>query len=78
VTERSTLDIAIDDACCRMRAATSLASKLHWARIMVEKKRDRGDFNAIVQPPISDELVDAIARHEAQACVMNLEGERHD
>ena len=76
--ERSALDWTIDDATARMRAATNVYSKLLWARRLVDAKRQRGDYDQVVQPPMADELVDAIAKHEAQAATHNLEGERHD
>lgn len=77
-TQRSMLDWTIDDACTRMRTATSVEQKLKWAKVMVDAKRARGDYDQVVQPPLTDELVDALARHEAQASVINPNGERFD
>lgn len=77
-TNRGFLTWKIQDAMMRMQATPDPELKKHWARVMVAAKRERGDFDDVVQPPVSDELVDAIAKHEAQASVQNLEGERHD
>lgn len=75
--KRTELDWRIDDAWHRMMAATTPESLQRWAREYVRAKRARGDY-PIIQDPITDDMVDALARQEAQANVMNLEGERCD
>jgi hypothetical protein len=78
MTARGFLTWKVHDAVQRLGAATTLESKLHWAKVLNEAKRARGDFDQVEQKPVSNEHVDALARHEAQASVQNLEGERHD
>lgn len=75
---RSELDWKIDDAWHRMRFADNSDSRIAWARHHVAARRDRGDFTAVIQGPVSAELEDALARYEAQAAIQNLDGERHD
>lgn len=46
---RTQLDWAIDDACTRMRGATTPEGKLLWARRMNAFRRERGDFARITE-----------------------------
>jgi hypothetical protein len=72
------LDRVIADARRRLVVAETLERKLKWAKVLVAAKKRRGDYDQVVQPPLSPDLEAALARHEAQAAIQNLEGERHD
>lgn len=77
MTDRLALLWTIADARARMLYADTPERKVKWARVMVAAKKERGDYDTLIQPPISEELLQAIARHEAQA-VLNLDGEHND
>ncbi len=67
----------IDELVKRMQAAHSPSLKAFWGRRLVEAKKKAGGYPEL-QGPLTVETVDALARHEAQSSVMNLEGERFD
>lgn len=50
MTGRGFLNWKIHDAIQRLGAAASVESKLHWARVLNEAKRERGDFEN-TKPP---------------------------
>lgn len=75
-THRSQLDWTIDDACTRMRTAVDLEQKLHWARVMVAAKRERGDYPEIQK--LDTETEDILVKQAVLGSVVNQEGERYD
>lgn len=63
VTDRSFLTWQILDATMRMQATPDSAEKLKWARVMNKARRERGDFDQII---------------EAKRAHLDNPGERHD
>lgn len=71
------LDREILDLEQRVAHAKTDSLKAFWGRRLVEAKRKAGGYPEL-QDPLTVETVDALAKYEAQALVMNMEGERWD
>lgn len=67
----------LGDLVKRMQSTQTPALRLVWARHLVAARRRQGGYPEI-QDPLTNDMADALARHEAQALVHNLEGERFD
>lgn len=69
-------DREIEDLAHRVAHAKTESLKAFWGRRLVEAKRKHGGYPELQD--LTQETVDALARQEAMAAVINLEGERHD
>jgi hypothetical protein len=73
VTNRGFLSWKVNDAVQRLGAATTPESKLHWARVLNEARRERGDFDNTRPPCAADYIQPNGASASADSTVVSSE-----